>query len=182
MFSFEPDPTELVASTTHGHRQIEKVFVTENTSPMLNEVFAHRLGLVPLAVDWKVLEENRNGEVETASNVVKFTLDVTGEAGESFTRVTSGDLKWRPMLRQPVEFETAPPRLVRVCARIVQSTAWSQRGSHCAGLSTTTFCCASSGKANGWPQSAGLSGVPGPRTPNGPPSPSRLTGWCRTSS
>ena len=36
---------------------VENVYVWNNTSVIHDEVFAHRLGLVPLAVDPRMLEE-----------------------------------------------------------------------------------------------------------------------------
>ena len=111
----------VCAPTTHlwWPSQIEKVFILANTSVMQEEVFAHRLGLVPLAIDWRVLGEVLPDAGENALNVVKFRLDVTGrprEAGEEFTRVTSADLVWQPLPHQPAAFDIKPPACVRVPA------------------------------------------------------------------
>ena len=55
---------------------IENVYYRDNTSVMQEEVFAHRLGLVPLAVDADLMESKGEGDATTASNTLVFKLDV----------------------------------------------------------------------------------------------------------
>jgi DNA-directed RNA polymerases I and III subunit RPAC1 len=81
---------------------IEHVFVVNNTSIIADEVLAHRLGLVPLAVDARALEPRAPGDAAHERNTVVFKLDVSCRrdardggrvAGE---RVTAADLRWLP--------------------------------------------------------------------------------------
>ncbi len=73
---------------------IEDVVFIENSSPMYDEVLAHRLGLVPLKTDLKnyVLPEECScqSELGCANCRVVLTLDV--ESKESIRTVYSGDL------------------------------------------------------------------------------------------
>jgi DNA-directed RNA polymerase I and III subunit RPAC1 len=81
---------------------IEHVFVVNNTSIIADEVLAHRLGLVPLAVDPRALEPRAPGEAAHERNTVVLKLDaacrrdardggrVVGE------RVTAAELRWLP--------------------------------------------------------------------------------------
>ena len=96
---------------------IEHVFVVDNTSVVACEILAHRLGLVPLAVDPAALGPARGpGEPATDSNTVVFKLvaeckrsggkrgsghgggNDEDEAGGVVTgeRVLSGALEWLP--------------------------------------------------------------------------------------
>jgi len=81
---------------------IEHVFMVNNTSIIADEVLAHRLGLVPLAVDAKALEPRREGDAAHERNTVVLKLDVACRrdardggrvVGE---RVTAADLRWLP--------------------------------------------------------------------------------------
>jgi len=73
---------------------IEDVVIIENSSPMYDEILAHRLGLVPLKTDLKnyVLPEECacQSELGCANCRVVLTLDV--ESTESMRTVYSGDL------------------------------------------------------------------------------------------
>lgn len=73
---------------------IEDVVIIENSSPIYDEVLAHRLGLVPLKTDLKnyVLHEECScqSELGCANCRVVFTLDI--ESRESIRTVYSGDL------------------------------------------------------------------------------------------
>jgi len=74
---------------------IEDVFMIENSSPMDDEVLAHRLGLIPLKADpdaYVLPEEcGCQSELGCAKCSVLLTLDV--EASDSVRTVHSGELK-----------------------------------------------------------------------------------------
>jgi DNA-directed RNA polymerase I and III subunit RPAC1 len=81
---------------------IEHVFIVNNTSIIADEVLAHRLGLVPLAVDARALEPRAPGDAAHERNTVVLKLDVSCRrdardggrvVGE---RVTAADLRWLP--------------------------------------------------------------------------------------
>jgi DNA-directed RNA polymerases I and III subunit RPAC1 len=75
---------------------IESVYIMDNTSIIHDEVLAHRLGLVPLNVDARLLEEVDESEEEftpTDRNTVVFALQVTcgsrPEEGKGSNRTAS---------------------------------------------------------------------------------------------
>lgn len=81
---------------------IEHVFIVNNTSIIADEVLAHRLGLVPLAVDPRLLEPRGQGDPAHERNTVVLKLDASCRrdardggrvVGE---RVTAADLRWLP--------------------------------------------------------------------------------------
>ena len=80
---------------------IEKVFVVNNTSVIPDEVLAHRLGLVPLAVDPSRFEFRNEGDAANEHNTVVLRLAMRctrGADGEMRNAaVTSGDLEWLPL-------------------------------------------------------------------------------------
>jgi DNA-directed RNA polymerase I and III subunit RPAC1 len=80
---------------------IEKVFVVNNTSVIPDEVLAHRLGLVPLAVDPSLFEFRNEGDAANEHNTVVMRLAMRctrGADGEMRNAVvTSGDLEWLPL-------------------------------------------------------------------------------------
>lgn len=89
---------------------IEKVFVMDNTSIIQDEVLAHRLGLVPIKVDPRSFEMKEPEQEDTATNSIRFNLEVKCErdpaaaAGETEPdkkyinpNVLSHDLKWDPL-------------------------------------------------------------------------------------
>ncbi|MHA1409416.1 MAG: DNA-directed RNA polymerase subunit D [Candidatus Odinarchaeia archaeon] len=73
---------------------IEDVFMAENTSPLFDEIIAHRLGLIPLTTDldsYVLPEECSCQGVGCPQCQVALTLDKTAE--NEIEIVTSGDLK-----------------------------------------------------------------------------------------
>uniref|UniRef100_A0A7S0YLZ4 Plastid-encoded RNA polymerase subunit alpha n=1 Tax=Polytomella parva TaxID=51329 RepID=A0A7S0YLZ4_9CHLO len=79
---------------------IEHVFMVNNTSIIQDEVFAHRLGLVPLKIDPKLLVRRAPEEAAAEMNTIVFKLDVVCKRqGDIVTndKVYSSQLKWLPM-------------------------------------------------------------------------------------
>lgn len=79
---------------------IEHVFIVDNTSIIADEVFSHRLGLVPLAINpdrinWKNVEDPTN-----ETNTVVFKMDITCRREQDGTlvndKVLSQHLVWVP--------------------------------------------------------------------------------------
>ena len=87
---------------------IENVYYRDNTSVMQEEVFAHRLGLVPLAVDADLMESKGEGDAATASNTLVFKLDVAA-ADSGVANVMSGSLQWVPHGDQSARFAGREP-------------------------------------------------------------------------
>jgi len=58
---------------------IEKINLYQNTSIIADEVLVHRMGLVPLAIDPRLLEEKLHEEEYNERNHVKFMLNVKCE-------------------------------------------------------------------------------------------------------
>ena len=96
---------------------IESVFVHDNTSIIQDEVLSHRLGLVPLNIDPRLLEfpSPTPGNTTTANTVV-FTMDVTGEKPTAptdgsephrFHHVYSSSIQYHPQATGP-EWPTTP--------------------------------------------------------------------------
>ncbi len=81
---------------------IEKVVIMDNTSIMQDEVLAHRLGQVPMAINPDQYEFRGEEEPYTDNNTVVFTLDVDcrrvdGEIQPPQGLVTTDDLRWKPI-------------------------------------------------------------------------------------
>jgi DNA-directed RNA polymerase I and III subunit RPAC1 len=55
---------------------IEKVFVVNNTSVIQDEVFAHRLGLVPIRADPRAFEYRADSDLPTERNTIVFKMHV----------------------------------------------------------------------------------------------------------
>jgi DNA-directed RNA polymerase I and III subunit RPAC1 len=79
---------------------IEKVFIVNNTSVVPDEVLAHRLGLVPIAVDPRLFEYRGDGDAASESNTVVLRLAVRCSRAPDgqlvADRVTSDQLEWLP--------------------------------------------------------------------------------------
>eukprot|EP00736_Rhodelphis_marinus_P001137 Rmarinus@m.3736 len=94
---------------------IEKVIVKDNTSIVPDEIFAHRIGLIPLKVDPRLFEYIEEEE-ETESDTLVFKIDVSckrrpgvpddapEEEKYERSRVLSGDLEWVPQGDQADRF------------------------------------------------------------------------------
>ena len=105
---------------------IETVYLHNNTSIIQDEVLAHRLGLIPIAVepnDFKDLIRQPDGTINrTDDNTLVFTLDVTCRAkpGRKPGRIDpdyddlihgvvySSDLKWAPKGQQVERYKKNP--------------------------------------------------------------------------
>ena len=55
---------------------IEKVYMVNNTSIIQDEVFAHRLGLVPIRADPRLFEYKAEGETYNERNTIVFKMNV----------------------------------------------------------------------------------------------------------
>lgn len=101
---------------------IESVYVSDNTSIVVDEVLSHRLGLVPLRVDPDKLDFRELGDDPTDRNTLVFKLNVAcerrreeapGAPSEVIgSKVLSGDVEWVPQVSQAEEFGDEPPRPV----------------------------------------------------------------------
>lgn len=92
---------------------IEKVYITNNTSIIQDEVLAHRLGLIPLKADPRLFEyKSEDCDAETEHDTLEFELKVKctrrKDAKETATldglyknhHVLSNKIKWIPKGRQ----------------------------------------------------------------------------------
>ncbi|KZT27152.1 hypothetical protein NEOLEDRAFT_1131160 [Neolentinus lepideus HHB14362 ss-1] len=101
---------------------IENVYVHNNTSVMVDEVFAHRLGMIPLNVDPALMDMRDSTGQATDRNTLVFRLNVTCTRNKSAPKdatdpavlyhnaeVLSSHLKWEPAGEQESVFEGKPP-------------------------------------------------------------------------
>ncbi|KAL1690078.1 DNA-directed RNA polymerase [Schizophyllum commune] len=99
---------------------IENVYVWDNTSVIVDEVLAHRLGLVPLNVDPDQMQPRK--DIPTDRDTIIFDLAVactrkphpSANAAEPEDlydnhEVLSSHLKWRPVGEQEEVFANKPP-------------------------------------------------------------------------
>jgi len=102
---------------------IEKVYISNNTSIIHDEVLAHRMGLIPIKVDPRKLEWLPEGEEEgTETDTVVFRYEVTcptpgaGLSPEELQdynyNALTRSLKWEPVGEQTEAFAGDPPRPV----------------------------------------------------------------------
>ena len=119
----EPLAKELQVPTV----AIESVYVWDNTSPIVDEVFSQRLGLIPLNID-PALVDMKDGtktdatDMATDRNTIVFKLEVqclpNPNASKTATdpselyihhEVRSGHLVWQPAGEQEEVFAARPP-------------------------------------------------------------------------
>ena len=65
---------------------IEHVYIWNNTSIIQDEVFAHRLGLVPIMIDPDRIEFKKAGEEATEENTLVFTLEINCEKNKQASK------------------------------------------------------------------------------------------------
>ncbi|KAJ4755134.1 DNA-directed RNA polymerase family protein [Rhynchospora pubera] len=75
---------------------IERVFMVDNTSPIVDEVLAHRLGLIPLDADPRLFEYMSGHDVANERNTIVFKLHVSCKKGSPRLTVKSDQLEWLP--------------------------------------------------------------------------------------
>ncbi|XP_078171045.1 RNA polymerase I subunit 43 [Carex rostrata] len=75
---------------------IDKVFMVDNTSPIVDEVLAHRLGLIPLDADPRLFEYMSEHDVPNERNTIVYRLNVSCEKGSPRLTVKSDQLEWLP--------------------------------------------------------------------------------------
>lgn len=102
---------------------IENVYVWNNTSVIVDEVLAHRLGLIPLNVDPNLMDmKDHSNSVATDRNTIVFTLNVdctrktsapagTTDPSQLYNNheVLSQDLIWKEVGEQTEVFAKNPP-------------------------------------------------------------------------
>lgn len=99
---------------------IDEVIIIENTSPMYDEVLAHRLGLIPLKTDLKrFLLPEECGENPLASPGCRIMLVLDAEAKDGSKMVYSGDLVSEDDYVKPISgsipiIELAPGQKVKL--------------------------------------------------------------------
>ncbi|CAG7851358.1 DNA-directed RNA polymerases I and III subunit RPAC1 {ECO:0000305} Short=RNA polymerases I and III subunit AC1 {ECO:0000305}; AltName: Full=C37; AltName: Full=DNA-directed RNA polymerases I and III 40 kDa polypeptide {ECO:0000303/PubMed:3815519}; Short=AC40 {ECO:0000303/PubMed:3815519}; Short=C40 {ECO:0000305} [Serendipita indica DSM 11827] len=104
---------------------IERVYVYDNTSVIQDEVLSHRLGLIPLRIDPRMLEDAPQNyqDDSTDRNTMVFSLDVTCADRDGVrpgttdpeklyinSSVYAKDLQWVPQGEQETIFASDPPR------------------------------------------------------------------------
>ncbi|KAF9297385.1 DNA-directed RNA polymerases I and III subunit RPAC1 [Linnemannia elongata] len=100
---------------------VSNVFIMNNTSIVVDEVLAHRLGLVPILADPTKFDFKGKEETPTDLNTIVFKLQATcrrnPNAAENETdplkkyihaNVYSGDMKWSPQGDQAERFKECP--------------------------------------------------------------------------
>uniref|UniRef100_A0A1J3EYB5 DNA-directed RNA polymerases I and III subunit RPAC1 n=1 Tax=Noccaea caerulescens TaxID=107243 RepID=A0A1J3EYB5_NOCCA len=75
---------------------IEKVLIANNTSLVIDEVLAHRIGLIPIAVDPRLFEYLSENDQPNEKNTIVFKLHVKCPKGESRLKVLTSELQWLP--------------------------------------------------------------------------------------
>jgi DNA-directed RNA polymerase I and III subunit RPAC1 len=102
---------------------IEYVYVWNNTSVMVDEVFSHRLGMIPLNVDPALLEtKESSSDQATDRNTIVFKLQIDCTRNNTAPRdstdpavlynnseVLAAHLQWVPQGEQAEVFATRPP-------------------------------------------------------------------------
>ncbi|KAF4620351.1 hypothetical protein D9613_001203 [Agrocybe pediades] len=101
---------------------IEQVFVWNNNSVIVDEILAHRLGLVPLNVDPTLMTMKGPEDPPTDQNTIVFHIDITCERNPKAPKgstnpaelyinheLLSSHLKWTPAGEQEEVFAGKPP-------------------------------------------------------------------------
>lgn len=110
--------------------------VFDNTSLMPDEVWANRIGLIPISADPLLMEDftGTGPELCTEDSCLTFELNVTN-TGSTIMNVVSGDFNWVPLGTQAARFSEPPrvayPDLVLaklLPGRSIHLTAYAIRG------------------------------------------------------
>ncbi|XP_010430071.1 PREDICTED: DNA-directed RNA polymerases I and III subunit RPAC1-like [Camelina sativa] len=75
---------------------IEKVLIANNTSVIIDEVLAHRMGLIPIAADPRLFEYLSVNDEPNEKNTIVFKLHVKCPKNKPREKVLTSDLKWLP--------------------------------------------------------------------------------------
>ncbi|KAJ4878479.1 DNA-directed RNA polymerase family protein [Raphanus sativus] len=75
---------------------IEKVLIAYNTSLIVDEVLAHRIGLIPIAADPRLFEYLTETDQPNEKNTIVFKLHVKCPKGQSRLHVLTNELQWLP--------------------------------------------------------------------------------------
>lgn len=108
---------------------IDEVIIIENTSPLFDEILAHRLGLIPLKTDlhnYNLPEECSCQQAGCTQCQLTFTLE--REAEEEGVVVYSGELKSQDPLVVPVSDKIPIVRLARGQRIVLEAYASLGRG------------------------------------------------------
>jgi len=104
---------------------IEDVVIIENTSPLFDEIIAHRLGLIPLTTDletYSYSEECESGNPDAVSQC-QVTLTLEKEAGNDYVTVYSGDLESEDPNIHPVYDKIPITKLAPGQKIVIEATA-----------------------------------------------------------
>ncbi len=102
---------------------IDKVFIYNNTSIVQDEVLAHRLGLIPIAVDPRLFEYSATGDSDgTAEDTIEFSLKIKCRRNPHAAKdasnpddlyldhkVSTKHLKWIPLGNQAEMYKDLRP-------------------------------------------------------------------------
>ncbi|KAG5383027.1 hypothetical protein IGI04_034497 [Brassica rapa subsp. trilocularis] len=75
---------------------IEKVLIAYNTSLIVDEVLAHRIGLIPIAADPRLFEYLTENDQPNEKNTIVFKLHVKCPKGQPRLQVLTNELQWLP--------------------------------------------------------------------------------------
>ncbi|CAH2047775.1 unnamed protein product [Thlaspi arvense] len=75
---------------------IEKVLIAYNTSVIIDEVLAHRIGLIPIAADPRLFEYISGNDQPNEKNTIVFKLHVKCPERQPRLSVLTDELKWLP--------------------------------------------------------------------------------------
>lgn len=121
---------------------IEDVIVIENSSPMRDEILAHRLGLIPLRTDLEsyVPREKCDCNSELGCSRCNVTLTLEAEAADSTRTVYSKELKSNDPRVTPVSGEIPILKLARSQRVRLEAYARLGRGSEHAKWQPVSLC------------------------------------------